>query len=136
MWYSSRDDVDRGWVPPSRNDRGWVPPSRNTSTYRHRAVGYGQSPYSNNVHGVQHCFITPGQRRHVKSKTDFTLLTSVLVLVCTPRPQGHGVLFRFLVGPLFRAPQIFKVFSKKFDALTSLFSYFEFQTYNNQTLSS
>ena len=71
MWYSSRVDVDRGWVPPSRNtsdnSRG-IRPSKNTSTYRHRAVGYGQSPYSNNVYGVQHCCITPGQRRHVIEK--------------------------------------------------------------------
>ena len=35
------------------------------------------------------------------------------ILGWCPRPQGHGVLFRFLIGPLFMAPQIFKSFQQK-----------------------
>ena len=43
MWYSSRDDVDRCWIQPSKdttNDRPGIRPSVDTSTYQHRDVGY------------------------------------------------------------------------------------------------
>ena len=47
---------------------------------------------------------------NIKSKTRIWILTSFLVLGWPPRPQGHGVLFRFGIRPLFRAPWIYKVF--------------------------
>ena len=55
MWYSIRADADR---------RG-IRPSMDTSTYQHLDVGYGHSPQYSKAQGVQHCFITTGQRRHV-----------------------------------------------------------------------
>ena len=68
MWYSSRDDVNRSWVQPSKDtptDRRGIRPSMDTLTYRHRNVGYGHSPKFDHVLGVQHRFITPRQCRHV-----------------------------------------------------------------------
>ena len=68
MWYSSRDDVNRCWIQPSKDmsaDRRGIRPSMDTSTYRHRDVGYGHSPKYDNAHRVQHRFITPGQHRHI-----------------------------------------------------------------------
>ena len=56
-----------------------------------------------------------------KSKIRIWILKIFLVLGWSPRRQGHEVLFRFLIGLLFRVPQILKTGSKKFDALTSLF---------------
>ena len=52
------------------DDRSGIRPSVDTSTYRHRDVRYGNSSNSNNVHRVQHCFITPGQRRHVNPSSN------------------------------------------------------------------
>ena len=56
-------------IKPSKDtstDHRGIRPSLNTSTYRHRDVGYGHSSNYDNVHGVQHCFITPGQHRHIR----------------------------------------------------------------------
>ena len=86
MWYSSRDDVDRCWMQPFKNtsaDRRGIQPSQYTSTYRHRGVGYGHSPNSNNVHGVQHGFITPWQHRHLSTNNQlaFKLRLKLFFLV-------------------------------------------------------
>ena len=79
MWYSSGADADGHRIRPSRdtstNCRG-IRPLMDRSTYRHRDVGYGQSSQQQHALGVQHRFITPGQRRHIKVKNldikDFT----------------------------------------------------------------
>ena len=55
LWYSSRDGTDHREVRQLKD----------MSTYRHRDVGYGHSSQHNPAQGVQHCFITPGQHRHV-----------------------------------------------------------------------
>ena len=68
MWYSLRADADGRRIQPSRDtstDRRGIRPSMDTSTYRHRDVGYGHSSQQYNAPGVQHHFITPGQRRHI-----------------------------------------------------------------------
>ena len=60
----------RCWIQPSKdtsNNRRGIWPSLDMSTYQHRDFRYGHSPNYDNVHGVQHCFITPGQHRHVNS---------------------------------------------------------------------
>ena len=53
---------------PSRDtstDCRGIRPSMDTSTYRHQDVGYGHSSQKHNAPGVQHCFMTPEQGRHV-----------------------------------------------------------------------
>ena len=63
-----RNDVDRCWRQPSPDmsfSRRGIRPAGDTSTYRRRDVRYGHSWNYDNVHGVQHYSITPGQRRHV-----------------------------------------------------------------------
>ena len=107
MWYSLRDDVDRCWMQPSKNmsdDRRGIRPSTDMSTYWHRAVGYGHSPHSNNVHRVQHCFITPGQRRHVniKGSVSFTIkiMTGIFFLqMSEPPPITERTVEEFSFDP-------------------------------------
>ena len=68
MWLSSKVDVDGLRIQPSRDlssDHHGIRPPMDTSTYQHRDVGYGHSSQQHNAQGVQHHFITPGQRRHV-----------------------------------------------------------------------
>ena len=68
MWYSSRADVDGRRIRPSMDtstDRCGIRPSMDTPTYQHRDVGYGHSSQQHNALGVQHRFITPGQRRQL-----------------------------------------------------------------------
>ena len=47
-----------------------------------------------------------------------------LILGWCPRPLGRGVLFRSQIRPLFRAPLIFEVSSKIFDATVFVFVLF------------
>ena len=58
------------------NDRRGIRPSLDTSRYRHRDVGYGHSSNYDNVHRVQHSFITPGQRQHVNLNRYFLKISS------------------------------------------------------------
>ena len=52
------------------------------------------------------------------------VLTNFLILEWSQRPKGHGLLFRSWIRPQFRAPLIYKVLDKNFDANRSFFSFY------------